>query len=172
MEETVWRACCITTVVLECALSYWKSTSPFCRRIGNRTGLTICAIKQALFTLPCWNTKSDRVVTDGPPYHYQYLVIVFSTDKHVNCTYCNFLMKVCKFFYSYSLIFVFEANHCSNFYLPLICVSYFVCFLNFLKYFIYLLTILICVRRAGSDGSMSASGSAGPGFDPWRGSKF
>ena len=26
--------------------------------------------------------------------------------------------------------------------------------------------------RAGSDGSMSASGSAGPGFDPQRGSKF
>ena len=30
----------------------------------------------------------------------------------------------------------------------------------------------IIARRAGSDGSMSASGSAGPGFDPWRGSKF
>ena len=27
-------------------------------------------------------------------------------------------------------------------------------------------------RRTGSDGSMSASGSAGPGFDPLRGSKF
>ena len=27
-------------------------------------------------------------------------------------------------------------------------------------------------RRAGSDGSMSAFGSAGPGFDPRRGSKF
>ena len=27
-------------------------------------------------------------------------------------------------------------------------------------------------RRASSDGSMSASGSAGPGFDPRRGSKF
>ena len=27
-------------------------------------------------------------------------------------------------------------------------------------------------RRTGSDGSMSASGSAGLGFDPWRGSKF
>ena len=27
-------------------------------------------------------------------------------------------------------------------------------------------------RRAGSDGSVSASGSAGPGFDPRRGSKF
>ena len=26
--------------------------------------------------------------------------------------------------------------------------------------------------RAGSDGSMSTSGSAGPGFDPRRGSKF
>ena len=26
--------------------------------------------------------------------------------------------------------------------------------------------------RAASDGSMSASGSAGPGFDPWQGSKF
>ena len=27
-------------------------------------------------------------------------------------------------------------------------------------------------RCAGSDGSMSASGSAGPGFNPQRGSKF
>ena len=27
-------------------------------------------------------------------------------------------------------------------------------------------------RRVGSDGSMSASGSAGPGFDPRRGSNF
>ena len=27
-------------------------------------------------------------------------------------------------------------------------------------------------RRAGSDGSMSASGLAGLGFDPWRGRKF
>ena len=27
-------------------------------------------------------------------------------------------------------------------------------------------------RRAGSDGSMSASGSAGPGFDPRRDGKF
>ena len=27
-------------------------------------------------------------------------------------------------------------------------------------------------RRTGTDGSMSASGSAGPGFDPRRGSKF
>ena len=27
-------------------------------------------------------------------------------------------------------------------------------------------------RRAGSDGSMFASGSVGPGFDPRRGSKF
>ena len=27
-------------------------------------------------------------------------------------------------------------------------------------------------RRASSDGSMSASGSAGPGFNPRRGSKF
>ena len=32
--------------------------------------------------------------------------------------------------------------------------------------------ILNLARRAGSDGSMSASGSAGPGFDPRRGSKF
>ena len=31
---------------------------------------------------------------------------------------------------------------------------------------------LVKACRAGSDGSMSASGSAGPGFDPWRGSKF
>ena len=27
-------------------------------------------------------------------------------------------------------------------------------------------------RRAGSDGSIPASGSAGPGFDPLRGSKY
>ena len=32
--------------------------------------------------------------------------------------------------------------------------------------------ILKLARRAGSDGSMSASGSAGLGFDPRRGSKF
>ena len=31
-------------------------------------------------------------------------------------------------------------------------------------------TFVAC--RAGSDGSMSASGSAGPEFDPRRGSKF
>ena len=32
----------------------------------------------------------------------------------------------------------------------------------------------ICIeaRRAGSEGSMTASGSAGPEFDLWRGSKF
>ena len=30
----------------------------------------------------------------------------------------------------------------------------------------------VLARHAGSDGSMSASGSAGPGFDPRRGSKF
>ena len=34
------------------------------------------------------------------------------------------------------------------------------------------LKIIIHACRAGSDGSMSASGSAGPGFDPRRGSKF
>ena len=27
-------------------------------------------------------------------------------------------------------------------------------------------------RRVGSDGSISASGSAGSGFNPWQGSKF
>ena len=32
--------------------------------------------------------------------------------------------------------------------------------------------VLFVARRAGSDGSMSASGSAGPGFGPPRGSKF
>ena len=31
---------------------------------------------------------------------------------------------------------------------------------------------ILTARCAGSDGSMSASGSAGPGFDPWRGTKF
>ena len=33
-------------------------------------------------------------------------------------------------------------------------------------------TFLPEARRAGSNGSMSASGSAGPGFDPQLGSKF
>ena len=32
--------------------------------------------------------------------------------------------------------------------------------------------VLDFARRAGSDGSMSASGSAGPVFDPRQGSKF
>ena len=31
---------------------------------------------------------------------------------------------------------------------------------------------ILLTKRTGSDGSMSASGSAGPGFDPGRGSKF
>ena len=35
-----------------------------------------------------------------------------------------------------------------------------------------LFKLLYIARRAGSGGSMSASGSAGPGFDPQRGSKF
>ena len=34
------------------------------------------------------------------------------------------------------------------------------------------LTLSVGARRAGSDGSMSASGSAGLGFDPRRGNKF
>ena len=33
----------------------------------------------------------------------------------------------------------------------------------------YLGSLSHLARRAGSDGSMSASGSAGPGFDPRRG---
>ena len=33
------------------------------------------------------------------------------------------------------------------------------------------LTMLVQALRAGSDGRMSASGSAGPGFDPRRGSR-
>ena len=36
--------------------------------------------------------------------------------------------------------------------------------------------IVLCIknvaRRAGSDGSMSASGAVGPGFNPRQGSKF
>ena len=36
----------------------------------------------------------------------------------------------------------------------------------------YVPTLGGIVPRAGSDGSMSASHSAGPGFDSWRGSKF
>ena len=36
----------------------------------------------------------------------------------------------------------------------------------------YHLQEFAAARRAGSDGRMSASGSAGPGFDTWRGSKF
>ena len=34
------------------------------------------------------------------------------------------------------------------------------------------LTFTETAHRAGSDGSMFASGSAGLGFGPWRGSKF
>ena len=34
------------------------------------------------------------------------------------------------------------------------------------------ITFIGGARRADTDGSMSASGSAGPGFDPRRGSKF
>ena len=34
------------------------------------------------------------------------------------------------------------------------------------------LNIFCTARRVGSDGSMSASGSAGPGFNPRRGGKF
>ena len=32
--------------------------------------------------------------------------------------------------------------------------------------------ILYGVHHSGSDGSMSASGSVGPGVDTWRGKKF
>ena len=39
-------------------------------------------------------------------------------------------------------------------------------------YFTDFFYMYILVRRAESDGSMSASVSAGPGFDPWWGSKF
>ena len=35
-----------------------------------------------------------------------------------------------------------------------------------------IITFCFASRRAGSDGSMSASGSAGPGFYPRRGCKF
>ena len=35
-----------------------------------------------------------------------------------------------------------------------------------------LIIIIIIARRVGSDGSMSACGSAGPWFNPRRGSKF
>ena len=39
--------------------------------------------------------------------------------------------------------------------------------------FYFMVCTFACIaRRAGSDGSMSASGSAGPGFNPLRGSKF
>ena len=37
---------------------------------------------------------------------------------------------------------------------------------------IQLFTLTELARRVGSDGSMSASGSVGPGFNPRRGSKF
>ena len=36
----------------------------------------------------------------------------------------------------------------------------------------FILLYCIKARRAGADGSMSASGSLGPGFDLRRGSKF
>ena len=34
------------------------------------------------------------------------------------------------------------------------------------------ISLVLLARHAGSDGSMSASGSAGPGFEPRRGSKL
>ena len=40
------------------------------------------------------------------------------------------------------------------------------------KIYVNLFISLLLAHRAGSDGSMSASGSAGPGFNPWHGSKF
>ena len=42
---------------------------------------------------------------------------------------------------------------------------------EFLEKFMHLL-LHWEARRVGSDGSMSASGSAGPGFNPRRGGKF
>ena len=39
-------------------------------------------------------------------------------------------------------------------------------------YFFHVYQLSSAVHRAGSNGSMSASGSASPGFDPWRGRKF
>ena len=49
--------------------------------------------------------------------------------------------------------------------------------MNFVQVFMSALFLQLHVlgaqaRLAGSDGSMSVSGSAGPGFDPRRGSKF
>ena len=40
------------------------------------------------------------------------------------------------------------------------------------KYTKKVVVILGIALRAGTDGSMSVSGSAGPGFDPRRGSKY
>ena len=46
------------------------------------------------------------------------------------------------------------------------------CWLTILKWSIYSSSYIpIGARRAGSDGSMSASGSVGLGFDPWQGCK-
>ena len=39
-------------------------------------------------------------------------------------------------------------------------------------YYVVSQKMFISARRVGSDGSISASGSAGPGFDPRRDSKF
>ena len=41
-----------------------------------------------------------------------------------------------------------------------------------LTLYLHKLTFIDLARHAGSDGSMSASGSAGLGFDPRWGSKF
>ena len=43
---------------------------------------------------------------------------------------------------------------------------------NNLAFFFITVHITVNAHRAGSDGSMSASGSAGLGFDPRRDSKF
>ena len=43
---------------------------------------------------------------------------------------------------------------------------------NYINNFLIVFTFTCYARRAGSDGSMSASGSAGSGFDRRRGSKF
>ena len=60
-----------------------------------------------------------------------------------------------------------SAVRCYNLWFPAFSVLFCI-----LPSFIMVFIILLYARRAGSDGSMSTSGSAGPELDPQRGSKF
>ena len=83
--------------------------------------------------------------------------------KHLKFVfYCHLNLHLCILQYKFwtKLILIVKATMVTyyfNYHLPLHLASYLFQWLT---------------RHAGSDGSMSASGSAGPGFDPWRVSEF